>query len=322
MIQTFFCGPLAVQVDVAETRLQRKIREMLDLYNVRWTTPHARIALHGDAHALPSAPARGSFLTCARTRVDSTADGLYATCDSGSFARYAAADQCWRITVRANSADALPEDVEDLVTLALTTGWRERRWVPLHAAAVSNGAVCALLCAASGGGKTTLSAALIRRGWQTLGDDKLLLQWNTAERGAEVHAVLHTFNLHPNTREWFPEVGDLTQLPQYSAWTEKRRVPVEDIWPGRTARYARPTHLIQIERDDAATALQVTRLDPSQTLDALLRQTVIPAERAVAAPILAALVPTARQLTGLRLVVPRAIFRDQDCLAVLEAALA
>ena len=85
---------------------------------------------------------------------------------------------------RSSSDPWVLTDIESLLSLVLTEGWRAEGWIPLHAAAVVRFDTCALICAESGGGKTSLTAALVREGWQTLGDDKLLLRITHAAQTA------------------------------------------------------------------------------------------------------------------------------------------
>jgi len=321
--ETYVCGPLAVTVAASHPVLKAKVCESLDLYTVAWPPPHTPMHIRIDTVESAAPSARGTFLTCARMRVDAVDAELYATCVSGVAIAASSDAQRWSITVPAATLNGVvPEDIEDLVGLALTTGWRRVGWVPIHAAAVVRDADCAILCAPSGGGKSTLTAALIRRGWRTLGDDKLLLRLGVGGQ-PELAALLHTFNLHPQTREWFPEVGDLERLPRYSAWTEKRKVRIEAIWPASAQSHARPTRLVQLVRNaNAAAELQVSPMGGQDVLDILLRQTVIPTHRKTAAAVLASVVPTARSLTGIRVEIGGRIFHDPRALAELEAALA
>ncbi len=219
-----------------------------------------------------------------------------------------------------HSGEAVPEDIEDLVGLALTTAWRGLGLVPVHAGAVVHNGACALLCAPSGGGKTTLTAALIRRGWATLGDDKLLLSLGPDGR-PRLEALIHTFNLHPNARRWFPEVGELAALPRYSAWTEKRKVRIADIWPGVTCERGEPTHLVRVHRHEGADGVRVRALPAAELLSILLRQTVIPNDRRLARGILATVAATAGRLVGLEVELGHDVYRDPDRLAALEGAL-
>jgi hypothetical protein len=255
--------------------------------------------------------------------VDTTGDGLRATTCGGAAAIGCLSGQRerWWVEVPAGAAgtDRLDE-VEDIVGLVLTSGWRRAGWVPVHAAAVARDGTCALLCAPSGGGKSTLTAALVRRGWQALGDDKLLLR-SGANRRPFLAAVLHTFNLDPSVRAWIPEVGDLERLPTYSAWTEKRKVRVADIWPEAVVSGASPTHLAVVCRTPRSDGVHVERLGPAAVLDTLLRQTVVPNDRHTATSILQTVAATAQLLEGLRVHIPEGAFGDARALDAFEAAL-
>jgi hypothetical protein len=213
-----------------------------------------------------------------------------------------------------------PEDVEDLLSLVLTTGWRRAGWLPMHAAVVVNGSRCVFLCAPSGGGKTSLTAALIRRQWRTLGDDKVLLRIG-AGQAVELAALMHHFNLDPRAQEWFAEVGDLRRFPAYSAWTEKRRVYVEDIWPGKAAWRGRPTHLVSLVQREGGTGIKITPLQRAEILATLLRQTVVPRDRKIAGEILSTVAAAARELEGLRIEIGAEAYRDPGGLEALERAL-
>ncbi|MEN8106979.1 MAG: hypothetical protein ABFS22_03130 [Pseudomonadota bacterium] len=306
----------------AETsQLLERASAPLSLYNADWPEPvHAvDISVTGKNASLP--PAKGHFMTCARMTVDNTENGLYASCHSGSTCHYQAAGYHWSIAIPPAHSDAqIREDLVDFLNLALTESWRELGWVPLHAASITSDKNCALLCATAGGGKSTLTASMIRRGWKTLGDDKLLLRTN--EDGAvDVAALLHNFNLHPRTRDWFPEVGDLTGLPPYSPWTEKRKVRIESIWPGTTATRSRPTHLIEVARQSDTRGLKLTPLPHAKVLPLLMRQTVIPAHPAWAGQILATLAAAAARLQGWRIEIGDDAYERQDHLAELEELL-
>jgi hypothetical protein len=226
----------------------------------------------------------------------------------------------WDIDVPAGLiATANLEDVEELIILALTTGWRSAGWVPVHAAAVTDGSRCAVICAPSGGGKSTLSAAFVRRGWRTIGDDKLLLR--VVDGRSHLAALQRTFNLHPCTSAWFPEVGDLERLPRYSTWTAKRKVKIESIWPEPAADGAHPTHLLRVRRAPESGGIVHTPLGPGETLTTLLRQVAIPSDRSTASHILSAVAPTARGMRGLDVVVGENAYGRADALDALIGAL-
>ncbi len=315
---SFPCGPLALHLTAANARLRDRVAAVLDLFTARWEPPATAVELRVIEAEPPAAMARGTYLTCGRMHVDGDADALYATALSGASCRWAAGAP-WTIAVP--SGGPIPDDIEELLSLLLTTTWRQLGWVPLHAGAVVRDGCCALVTATSGGGKSTLVAALVRRGWQTLGDDKLLLR-RAANGAGTVRALLHNFNLHPQVRGWFPEVGDLAARPVYSAWTEKRRVRAGEIWPGCERAAATPTHLVEVHRAPAGHGVRIEPLAAGEVLSSLLHQTVVPRDPATARPLLAAIAATAQDLRGVRATIASGAYSDGDCLAPLEAALA
>jgi hypothetical protein len=306
----------------AETpRLFERASAPLSLYNVAWPEPFHAVDVSVANTYETSEPAAGHFITCARMTVDSTQADLYASCHSGSTCHFRAEEQRWSIAIPHRHSDAqIREDLVDFLNLTLTESWRRLGWAPLHAASIVGEKNCALLCATAGGGKSTLTASMIRRGWRTLGDDKLLLRKN-GDGTAVVAALLHNFNLHPRTRDWFPEVGDLTGLPPYSPWTEKRKVTIESIWPGSTSTSSRPTHLIEVARQPHIRGLRLSPLPHTRVLPLLMRQTVIPRHRARAEQVLATLAAAAASLQGWRIEIGDDAYQRRDHLAELEELL-
>jgi hypothetical protein len=292
----FSCGPLSVLLHAETAQLLERASAPLGLYNVSWPGPQREVNISiGTGHAVTT-PAGGQYITCARMRVDDRGNDLFASSQSGSVCRFLASEDRWAITVpEGHSDDQIREDMVDFLNLVLTESWRGLGWVPLHAASIAGSNSCALLCATAGGGKSTLTASMIRHGWKTLGDDKLLLRREN-NGSVEVSALLHNFNLHPRTRDWFPEVGDLTGLPPYSPWTEKRKVSIESIWPESTITASRPTHLLEVARQPGTRGLRLHALPDSRVLPLLMRQTVIPGNPARAGLIMATLAAVANGL--------------------------
>lgn len=327
VLQTqYFCGPLRVRLSPCDAGLHAKIAETLSLYDHQWQPPYRDVAIAASAVA-PSEPEwprqlAGSFLRCGRMLVDASSDSLLAATTSGVRAqgRLGSHGEQWHIDVPPSVTHAGKlEELEDILSLVLTTGWRREGWTPVHAGAVVKDGVCAIVCAPTGGGKTTLCAALVRRGWQVVGDDKILLR--LADGTPQIAALLHTFNLHPQTRAWFPEVGDLEVLPRYSAWTEKRKVSVTSIWSHAPVSVARPSVLLSLERRPDVAEIRMTPLDGGAVLSTLLRQTVIPADTATARDILGTIARTAAALHGYAVAVAVDAYRDPRCLQALEAQL-
>ncbi|MEP7360077.1 MAG: hypothetical protein ABI744_00725 [Chloroflexota bacterium] len=278
----------------------------LALYDLAWTHgPKKPVELDCEFSAgIAEAAARGDYLEAARMRVDRTPTGMRATTDHGAVLEgmFTEDSEHWRMRVPDGSAErGLAFEIEDLLSLVLTTGWRRAGWVPLHAAAVTDGVRGILVCAASGGGKTTFMLALVRAGWKALGDDKLLLRSDGA--GSFIVGIKHMLNVDPSVDAWFPEIGDLRGLPEYSAWTPKRRIGLSSLWPDSPAFAMRPTTVISLERRPGPGAMSAEEMDPAATIGTMLRQTVIPRDPDEARWITRELAACARGTRGIRLVV-------------------
>ena len=321
MRNVFSCGPLSVTVTAHDQDLYNRITESLELFDVIWDKPRLPVAIDVRKTEVAANMLMGNYLNCARMNVDATSTGLHATCVSGSSGFYRFKHDQWSISVLYGIPELeISSDIDNLVTLVLTTSWRRLGWIPLHSGGVVRENCCAILSAPSGAGKTTLVAALIRRDWRTLGDDKLLLRLNSTG-SAELSALTQTLNLDPRTQEWFPETGDLNILPIYSVYSEKRRVRIEDFWPGRTIRKAKPTHIVQINLSNELNSIKTTPIRKEEIFSILLHQTVIPGKVTEAQQILSTIAATAGQLKGLRVDIGKNVYSYADCLAPLEAAL-
>jgi hypothetical protein len=313
-----FCGPLEIEASSDAPELHEKLHKELSLLDFGWPKASVRVQISLCAGPPPAFRCTGNYLEASRMKVDFDGEQWLASCDSGAWCQSVVGSSRWRV-VAPLSGSGLDEwtqtDIERILSLILTTEWRQLFWVPIHAGAVSDGKSCAVLCAESGGGKSSLTAAFLHRGWQTLGDDKLLLQ---IEDGRPVtHALARTFNLHPDSAGWFPEVteciGDIRRFPQYSSWTEKRKVPIEKIWPGQTRASATPTHLIRVTRTDRP-GVSLKDMDSGLVLATLLRQTVIPNDAGTARWILSTVAGTASTLKGLELSVGPDAYQEADVL--------
>jgi hypothetical protein len=319
--EAFFAGPLRVRIEASEAPLRDKLAETLGLYDRSWDGPFLDVVLSARSVTAGAEMVDGAFLRCARMTVDAAGGEFHATTRCGARARSSGtAARTWSIEVpEAAVASRRLEELEDIVGLALTAGWRTAGWVPLHAAAVIRDGVCPILCAGSGGGKSTLTAALVRSGWRALGDDKLLLR--NEGTTCELRALLHTFNLHPRTSEWFPEVGDLTLLPPYSSWTEKRKFRSDGTWPEASAPRACPTHVVRVRRESGRRGVCVRELPRAEIFPTLLKQIAIPSDRTAAAGILATVAKTVAGVRGLDLEIGDDAYRDPECLAGFEREL-
>lgn len=315
------CGPVEIRVATPTSLLRETIHANFNLYNVPWGEPEGTVELEVEETSAPCVMLSGNYLTAQRTNVDLIERGLAATSPSGACASYSAAENKWSLSVPPGPLEIWPmTDLEHLLSLIVTTAWRSLGWVPLHAGTITDGKSCAILCATSGGGKTTLTAAMIRRKWKTLGDDKLLLRKSNSGR-MQLRALVHTFNLYPGTRKWFPEIGDIGALPHYSVWTDKRRVRITEIWPGKAVYEDSPTHLVHILQNGPSGGLTLSPLKDHEVLSILLRQTVIPTHRETAGQIFQTIAKTASGLRGIEAQIGQDAYRDPECLVPLELAL-
>ena len=150
-----------------------------------------------------------------------------------------------------------------------------------------------------------------------MGDDKLLVgdtgDWTI------VAAVKHMLNVDPAIARWFPELGEISSLPAYSTWTPKRRVSLARLWPHAPAASMEPTHLVVINRVPGRGGVRVTALDRTESISALLRQTVIPQDPTVARPITRTIAHLGERLAAARFDLFEDAFEDD---AALDRALA
>jgi hypothetical protein len=315
-------GPLRITYRVPAGPLGDLIGATLSLYDVAWPDAHREVELACRVDDAPLAGARGDYLEAAQMLVDTTPAGLRATTTRGGNldGTFGDAGESWSMGISSQiiAAEAW-SDVEDLLSLVLTTGWRRAGWVPLHAAGLSDGSRGVIVCATGGGGKTTFTIGMARRGWRVLGDDKLLLDMHCGS--GRVRAVKHMMNVDPVVRRWFDEVGDLSRLPSYSSWTGKRRVALGSLWPAAPATAMSPTHLLAIDRRADARGISVSEMSTAEAISALLHQSVIPREPQVARLITGALATTAQRLTPRRVTIGDGAYAEPDALAVVEAAL-
>jgi len=297
----FHCGPIVVTLISDNQTLLDKVAVSLGQYNAMWQSSAKNITITFSLHNGAVTAAAGNFMTCARMNVDISPLGLYASTMAGACCEYNESKGLWAVSLPSSLLNEdLGDLLEDFINLALTTSWRELGWVPVHAASIIKDNCCVLLCASSGGGKTSLTASLIRKGWKTLGDDKLLIRIDE-DKKPFAGALVHHFNLHPRSSDWFPEVGDLSLLPAYSRWTDKRKVTISSIWPNKAVINCMPTHLGEVVRRSDIQGIEIHPLTKEKILPILLKQTVLPNDRSVAGKIVSTIASVAQKLKGFRI---------------------
>jgi hypothetical protein len=104
---------------------------------------------------------------------------------------------------------------------------KRRGFFHLHAAGVSWGGKAAILVGASRSGKSTLSLALAREGWDFLGDDTLFLR--RGEAGLECVGFPDEVDLSPRTAAFFPELQAALSRPLFQEWS-KRPLRIEELY--------------------------------------------------------------------------------------------
>ncbi len=161
-----------------------------------------------DRHAVqcPAGPSRAVLsLSGGQVRYFEETDELYA--EAGSWARLLCQGRngCSRVSY----VEAVPEAVGYLthpfLTIPLQEMLKRRGLFMMHAAALGDRGRGVLLAGESGAGKSTLALALLRGGWDFLGDDTVFL----SSRGEawRVLAFPDEVDVTPQTLAFFPELS-------------------------------------------------------------------------------------------------------------------
>lgn len=124
-----------------------------------------------------------------------------------------------------------------LLTLPLVELLKRRGVYSVHAAAVVLDGRAVVAAGATGSGKSTLCAALLRAGFSYLSDDLVLL------RGRSVDGLPDELDVTPSTAPFFPELGDLAGASPEPGW-RKHRVDARERFGCALARPAAPAVLL------------------------------------------------------------------------------
>ncbi|MCX6020383.1 MAG: hypothetical protein NTZ05_01385 [Chloroflexi bacterium] len=128
-----------------------------------------------------------------------------------------------------------------LFTIPLTEMLKRRGVYSLHAGGVALNGRSLLLPGAGGSGKTTLTLALLRAGWDLLGDDTALL--HPEPEGLRVRAFPDEADVTDATAAMFPELRHLAGRPRAEGWP-KHSIPADSIAQTTVAWETRPAALI------------------------------------------------------------------------------
>lgn len=145
-----------------------------------------------------------------------------------------------------------------LFTLPLLELLKRRGLYPVHAAAVASAGSAVVLAGTSGAGKTTLALALVRAGFDFLGDDMLLLDPGRNGDRPLVLAFPDELDLSATTVALFPELEPHLESELYGV--AKRQLP-SDRLGGKLAENARPSVLLFPEIVSGPSAIEPCSVD-------------------------------------------------------------
>jgi hypothetical protein len=319
---TYGCGPVTLKIAFTDTCLGEALHGLLSQYDAPWPNPVLVVNVTIGRGGGPSGTTEpsGRYFRSWLLRVERQGDSLISLSKSGVWLKYDAATfEAVVVVPPGSDGPSIVEETEQQLILLLARVWVQAGWTPLHAGSLLPPGEnrCVLLCAPSGVGKTTLIAALLRRGWRTLGDDKTLLQ--TGKDGLIARALARRFHLHPSSSRWFPELGDLGDCPHYSRWTDKRVVPIAPAWPDRLIDSAIPAAVVHLQRIESG--LEVEPMDPMKTLYTLLRQVAIPSDAEHARPLVACIGAVAAGVKSATIKIGHAAYDDPAVVGRLEKTL-
>ncbi|MGZ9212953.1 MAG: hypothetical protein ACXW6K_14645 [Candidatus Binatia bacterium] len=118
---------------------------------------------------------------------------------------------------------------------------RNRSIFSLHAAAVTRNGLGVLIVGPPGSGKSTLAIGLIRRGWNYLSDDAVLLRENA--NGIEALACRKNFYVNADVAANYAELPLADEVPDSYGGT-KRRLKIEEAYPAQFLEKCHPTVLL------------------------------------------------------------------------------
>jgi len=163
--------------------------------------------------------------------------------------------------------DSLPDVTAVVAGPILGFALQLQGQVNLHGSAVVIDEQAVGLLAPSGGGKSTMAALLMSRGYRLLTDDVVSL--DARSEGVRVLPGYPTLKLWPDALGHFVDDGDWRRLPRHASWLDKRVLPAADL--GSVCGSARPlAALFVLSPTGPDGDVEVTRLRGKEALLALV----------------------------------------------------
>ncbi|MBI4775652.1 MAG: hypothetical protein HY788_16035 [Deltaproteobacteria bacterium] len=156
-----------------------------------------------------------------------------------------------------------PRALNYIFSLGLASLLRMKGRYFIHAAGLAENGKGVIIPASSGRGKTTLSLALVRGGFQFLGDDRLLI-----ERAADhirVLGFLESVNVTDETISLFQEIRCLPEKA-FGSSARKKNFRLEQVYPGCTVESCNPEVLLFPSIIDEG----ASRVEPAPKMEAVV----------------------------------------------------
>jgi len=153
-----------------------------------------------------------------------------------------------------------------LFTIVFLELLKRRSRYSLHAAGLYLNGKSLLIAGPSGFGKTTLAIALVRAGFDFLGDDTVLLMHH--EEGVRICALPEQLAITQNTTSFFPELAYLLAQPRAKG-RPKREIDINDVFGTRIVWNCNP-NVVVFPRIANTSKSMLSRISPAEALAELL----------------------------------------------------
>ena len=158
----------------------------------------------------------------------------------------------------------------DLLMAPFMEMLKHRGFYGLHASALTKDGTGYLFPGGAGSGKTTVALNLVKKGFQYLADDKVLLR--NEDYGIAALAFTRRFNIDPDIGDVYSELSFLEDLKSLPG-TTKRPFDISRVYPNTFVSCFRPNILVHLQRT-AESRSQIIRLPSTESFTRLVHQTV------------------------------------------------